>query len=93
MAHYAVEPTDKILEWLTVTADSERRDALLTWVGTAGYQPTLLVTGTITNSERPQHTVYFLDLPKACTRIVFQVFELPARCVKIVDIDDDAYQA
>jgi hypothetical protein len=89
---YTIDPIERVLDWLSVTADPERRDALLRWTRAAMIDPGMVTHGElIPQHRRSIHRVYFSDIPGANTRVSFIVVDLPVRCIRILAIDDASY--
>lgn len=90
MPRYTVDRTDRVFDW-SANVDGARFDAMLVWLRAVSIDPVMASTGFVENVPRVR-SFYFADVPVAETRVTYQVVDLPARCVRILRIDDEDYQ-
>lgn len=78
---------------MSQTSEPVRREKLMLWLSIVVKDPLMVSHGVVERPDRPSRRVYLADVPGANTRVSFLIVELPARCVHILDIDDNTFGA
>jgi hypothetical protein len=88
---YSIDRTDRVYEW-AATADPERLDAMLAWLQAVCIDHEMVTTGRVTNVKRTRNFSY-ADVAGARTRVAFAVIDVPARCIRILNISDALFES